>query len=156
MFAAVVPLYHQQIKVRLAPVQPRSLKSWDAKHTVNTARLDTSLKCGWNFLLFRVKERCFQPFFYLQFLTAISRWWRVGVVYLFWILGSSQCLLIGGSLVRFPWSACRSVLGPDTEPQITPSPFGQKHLLNVKTRILFCYKWRLKRLFEPTACRNTL
>ena len=29
-------------------------------------------------------------------------------------------LVIRGSLVRFPWSACRSVLGQDTEPQTAP------------------------------------
>ena len=29
----------------------------------------------------------------------------------------SQCLLVGRPLLRFPWSACGSVLGQDTEPQ---------------------------------------
>lgn len=29
-------------------------------------------------------------------------------------------------------------------------------LLRGDTRILFCYKWRFKRLFESTPCRNTL
>ena len=32
----------------------------------------------------------------------------------------SQCLVIGRSLVLFPWSACRSVLRQDTEPQTAP------------------------------------
>ena len=30
----------------------------------------------------------------------------------------SQRLVIGGPLVRFPWPACRSVLGRDTEPGV--------------------------------------
>ena len=34
--------------------------------------------------------------------------------------GESQRLVIGRLLVRFPWSACRSVLGQDTAPQTAP------------------------------------
>ena len=34
--------------------------------------------------------------------------------------GWSQRLVIGRSLVQFPWSACQSVPGQDTEPQTTP------------------------------------
>ena len=34
--------------------------------------------------------------------------------------GQSQRLVNERSLVRFPWSTCRSVLGQDTEPQTAP------------------------------------
>ena len=39
--------------------------------------------------------------------------------------GYSQHLIIGRSLVRFPWSACQSVLGQDAEqtaPDVLVSP----------------------------------
>ena len=70
----------------------------------------------------------------------------------FHILNKDLHLVIGRLLVCFPWSACWSVLGQDTEPQaapdvlvgtlhgsyrhqcmntwITVSRFGQKHLIN--------------------------
>ena len=35
-------------------------------------------------------------------------------------LGWSQCLVIGMLLVQFPWSACWSIKGQDTEPQTAP------------------------------------
>ena len=37
----------------------------------------------------------------------------------------TQRLVIGRSLVRFPWSPCQSVFGQDTEPQTAPDVLGR-------------------------------
>ena len=45
---------------------------------------------------------------------------------------TSQRFVIGRSLVEFPWSSCRSVLGWDTEPQTTPDVLvGTLHAISV-------------------------
>ena len=47
------------------------------------------------------------------------------------VQGSSQCLVIGRLLVRFPLSACQSVLGQETEPQTAPDVLAWQPLPSV-------------------------
>ena len=59
--------------------------------------------------------------------------------------GPSQRLVIWRSLVWFPWSACWSVLGQDTEPQTAPDVLvGTLHVSHHLQCINYCKSLRIK------------